>query len=227
MQTIKELVDSLRAKHGDVVRRKDIFDAAEAHGFKTHDIWKELCQPAMRAQVRGQFDLSKWGNSNSNTQKLASPKKLVKQPDVATLESAFESDEQANDADEQQSSEVNEPKERRKFNLEGRPQPYPNIYYWNPTTYVLVKDGEHYPIHRNKMDIMVRESRGHHEEIAKHYIPRVRKERKPRVVNTTAVESTDSKPRTGRTSTVEWIEPSMIHPSQKSMYSEDGFRKLS
>lgn len=218
MQNIKDLVDILVKEHGNVVRRKTIIDAAIKHGYNTTLVWKQLCQPSMRAEVRGQFDLSKWNGHTNTVQIAAAPK-----PKGGTLEAAFDDSEVEEVETAVAEPIAAEPPPMRVYDLKDRPMPYPNIYFWDSNTYILVKDGVHYPVKRDKMDIMVKESRGHHEEIVKHYVPRVRKARKPRTAkqdeNVTVVN------RSGKSSiSSEWIEPSMVHPSQKSKYTAEGFR---
>lgn len=72
--------------------------------------------------------------------------------------------------------------ERKKYDLTGKNEEYPGIFRWNGSWYILVKDGEHYPIAKKKMDIMVREARNKPNEIVLHYKPRVRREKDPNAV---------------------------------------------
>jgi len=121
--------------------------------------------------------------------------------------------------------------ERKQFKLEGRKLIYPNVYHWSGKVYILVKDGEHYPISKDKLDVLVAECRGHHEEIAKYFKPRKRREKKetpkgPATPLEVAMGEAEApvRVRTGKTSTGTWIDPEFINPGKGEKFDELGFK---
>jgi hypothetical protein len=117
--------------------------------------------------------------------------------------------------------------DKRVFKIEDKPEVYPGIYFWNSKMYVLVKDGIHYPISKRKMDVMVAECKGHHEEIVKHYKPRIKKEKDPNIPKVPrkkrmSEESSSSSNLVKSTPT--WIHKDYQDKGDGHKYNQMGFR---
>lgn len=112
---------------------------------------------------------------------------------------------------------------RKKYDLSNAPETYPGVFYWNTKTFILVKDNEHYPIPKARMDVMVAESRGHHDEIVKYFKPRIKKPKDPNAPKRTRkkVEEQIVKPQ-DRSWT--WIHPDSIDTKDGHKYTSWGLR---
>lgn len=118
--------------------------------------------------------------------------------------------------------------ERKKYNLEGKTEVHPGIYYWNNGYYILVKDGEHYPISRNKFMVLEKECHGHYEEIVKHYKPRKKREVKKKDAPSWQIEETQARKKAKNVSKkagpATWVHPDYIDPDDPYEYDKHGFR---
>lgn len=117
--------------------------------------------------------------------------------------------------------------QRKVFKLDDKPEVYPGVYFWNSKTFILVKDGEHYAVPKAKMDVLVAECKGHHEEIVKYFKPRVRKPRDPnapKIVRKRKEPILSANDPSRITSTPTYIHPEFQDKKDGHKYNELGFR---
>ena len=62
--------------------------------------------------------------------------------------------------------------QRKKYDLTDKQEVFPGCFKFNRTHFILVKDGEHYPVSVEKMRLLEIECKGHPEEIVKFFVPR-------------------------------------------------------
>lgn len=116
--------------------------------------------------------------------------------------------------------------QKKVFKLDDKPEVYPGVYFWNSKMFVLVKDGEHYAIPKARMDVLVAECKGHHEEIVKYFKPRIRKSRDPnepkikRKKKESLIDAYGQKIQSTNT----WIRPELQDKKDGHKYNELGFR---
>ena len=116
--------------------------------------------------------------------------------------------------------------DERKYDLTKLTEVYKDIYYSKGKTYVLVKDGVHYPIHADRLEGMKKECMGHTDEIASMFKGRKKRdpnapkpEKKPKKFTT--IPADPEGPRV--TGTGGWLDPELRDPKDK-IYDAYGFK---
>ena len=116
--------------------------------------------------------------------------------------------------------------ERKKYNLEGLTEVYTNIYHWKKNNYIIVKDGEHYMINKDRLDRLVKSSHGRPNEIAQWFFkPRVRKPRDPNAPKKEKTKILGGAIETERL-VGGYIDPDYIFKCQKKLYTKEGIEIL-
>ena len=201
MDKIKKILEDISA-NGNMYKRKDVLALAEEIGLEYRETCKHFLRPEMSSGVRGVYDISLYDSTGSKT-KVTKVKKSAKGSTNPVVTSSG----------------------RKVYKIEDKPEVYPGVYFWNSKTFILVKDGEHYPIPTKKMDEMVAECKGHHEEIVKYFKPRVKKARDPnapKIVRKKKEEVTSES--IGIQSTSTWVAPEFQDKKDGHKYNEMGFR---
>jgi len=115
---------------------------------------------------------------------------------------------------------------RKQYNLSECKEIHPGVFHWKLDKFILVKDGEHYLILKDRLDKMVEASHGHFDEIIRDFTPRKFKAKDPNAPKKVrkAKAQPDVELEDSISSTYGWINPDYLDSKDKHYDTKTGFR---